>query len=273
LLVVVKGRTRVSCRNGFALIDFSPPHGTVSFLALKNKTAGKRARKNNNNLTGKVKMKKLISPSILSADFSKIGQEVKALENAGADYIHIDVMDGHFVPNITIGPLVVDAVKRITDIPLDVHLMIENPDFYIDAFAKAGSDILTVHAEAGYHLHRTLQAVKDKGIKAAVSLNPATSLNVLDHILEDVDTILIMTVNPGFGGQKFIRPMLQKTKDLKSKIEKAGLDIAIEVDGGIVLENIKEASDAGADIFVSGSGILNTPDYGKTISAMKKIIG
>ena len=218
-------------------------------------------------------MKKLISPSILSADFSKIGQEVKALENAGADYIHIDVMDGHFVPNITIGPLVVDAVKKITGIPLDVHLMIENPGLYIDAFAKAGSDILTVHAEACYHLHRTLQAIKDKGIKAAVSLNPATPLNVLDHILEEVDMILIMTVNPGFGGQKFIRSMLQKIKELKSKIEKAGLDIAIEVDGGIVLENIKEVSDLGADIFVSGSGILNTPDYGKTISEMKKIIG
>lgn len=217
-------------------------------------------------------MKKRISPSILSADFSKLGQEVKELENAGADYVHIDVMDGHFVPNITIGPLVVDAVKKVTTLPLDVHLMIENPDLYIDAFATAGSDILTVHAEACYHLHRTLQAIKDKGIKAAVSLNPATPLGVLDHILEDVDMVLIMTVNPGFGGQKFIRPMLDKIRDLKRKIEKAGLEIAIEVDGGIVLDNIKEVSDAGADIFVSGSGILNTPDYEKTILEMKKII-
>jgi len=217
-------------------------------------------------------MKKLISPSILSADFSKLGQEVKALENAGADYVHIDVMDGHFVPNITIGPLVVDAIKKITELPLDVHLMIENPELYIDAFAKVGSNILTIHAEACYHLHRTLQAIKDKGIKAAVSLNPATPLCVLDHILEDVDMILIMTVNPGFGGQKFIRPMLQKINDLKRKIEKAGLEIAIEVDGGIVMENIKEVSDAGADIFVSGSGILNTSDYDKTISEMKKIL-
>ena len=218
-------------------------------------------------------MKKLISPSILSADFSILGKEIKQLESAGADYVHIDVMDGHFVPNITIGPLVVDAVKKVTPLPLDVHLMIEDPDLYIDAFAQAGSSILTVHAEACTHLHRTLQAIRDKGVKAAVSLNPATPINVLDHVLEEVDMILIMTVNPGFGGQKFIQPMIQKIKDLKLKIEKAGLEIAIEVDGGIVLENIKEVSDAGADVFVSGSGILNTPDYEKTISEMKKLIG
>ncbi len=218
-------------------------------------------------------MKKLISPSILSADFSMLGEEVKQLESAGADYIHVDVMDGHFVPNITIGPLVVDAVKKVTTLPLDVHLMIENPDLYIDTFAKAGSSILTVHAEACTHLHRTLQAIRDTGVKPAVSLNPSTPLNVLDHVLEEVDMILIMTVNPGFGGQKFIKPMIQKIKNLKSKIEKAGLEIAIEVDGGIVLENIKEVSDAGADVFVSGSGILNTPDYGNAISEMKKIIG
>ena len=218
-------------------------------------------------------MKKLISPSILSADFSILGKEIKQLESAGADYVHIDVMDGHFVPNITIGPLVVDAVKKVTPLPLDVHLMIEDPDLYIDAFAQAGSSILTVHAEACTHLHRTLQAIRDKGVKAAVSLNPATPINVLDHVLEEVDMILIMTVNPGFGGQKFIQPMIQKIKDLKQKIEKAGLEIAIEVDGGIVLENIKAVSEAGADVFVSGSGILNTPDYEKTISEMKKLIG
>jgi len=217
-------------------------------------------------------MKKLISPSILSADFSILGKEIKQLESAGADYVHIDVMDGHFVPNITIGPLVVDAVKKVTPLPLDVHLMIEDPDLYIDAFAQAGSSILTVHAEACTHLHRTLQAIRDKGVKAAVSLNPATPINVLDHVLEEVDMILIMTVNPGFGGQKFIQPMIQKIKDLKQKIEKAGLEIAIEVDGGIVLENIKAVSEAGADVFVSGSGILNTPDYEKTISEMKKLI-
>jgi len=217
-------------------------------------------------------MKKLISPSILSADFSILGKEIKQLESAGADYVHIDVMDGHFVPNITIGPLVVDAVKKVTPLPLDVHLMIEDPDLYIDAFAQAGSSILTVHAEACTHLHRTLQAIRDKGVKAAVSLNPATPIHVLDHVLEEVDMILIMTVNPGFGGQKFIQPMIQKIKDLKQKIEKAGLEIAIEVDGGIVLENIKAVSEAGADVFVSGSGILNTPDYEKTISEMKKLI-
>lgn len=217
-------------------------------------------------------MKKGISPSILSADFSKLGEEIRALEAAGADYIHVDVMDGHFVPNITIGPLVVEAARRVTDLPLDVHLMIENPDQYLDAFAKAGSTILTVHAEAGYHLQRTLQAIRDKGVRPAVSLNPATPINVLDHVLEDVDMILIMTVNPGFGGQKFIQPMIPKIRALKQKITESGRDIAIEVDGGIVVENIKTVSEAGADIFVSGSGILNTPDYQKTISEMKRLI-
>jgi len=217
-------------------------------------------------------MKKSIAPSILSADFAKLGEEVRALETAGADYIHVDVMDGHFVPNITIGPPVVAAVRRVTDVPLDVHLMIENPDQYLDAFAEAGSTILTVHAEAGYHLQRTLQAIKDKGVRPAVSLNPATPINVLDHVLEDVDMVLIMTVNPGFGGQKFIPAMLSKIRALKQKIAEAGLDVAIEVDGGIVKENIKTVSDAGADIFVSGSGILNTSDYAKTISEMKHLI-
>ncbi|MCP4715142.1 MAG: ribulose-phosphate 3-epimerase [Deltaproteobacteria bacterium] len=218
-------------------------------------------------------MKKQISPSILSADFSELGKEIKAIENGGADYVHIDVMDGHFVPNITIGPLIVEAVKRVTGLPLDVHLMIENPDQYIEAFAEAGSSILTVHAEAGYHLQRTLQAIRALGVRAAVSLNPATPLNVLEHVLGDLDMILIMTVNPGFGGQKFIPAMLDKLRRLKAMLAAAGKQIPIEVDGGVVVDNIKEISDAGADIFVSGSGVFNTPDYGATIAEMKKRLG
>lgn len=217
-------------------------------------------------------MQKLIAPSILSADFACLEKEIKAVEAAGADYIHIDIMDGHFVPNITVGPLMVAAAKKSTDLPLDVHLMIENPDFYIDAFAKAGSTILSVHPEACYHLQRTLQCIKDKGVKPGVVLNPATPLCVLDHILEDVAMILVMTVNPGFGGQKFIATMIAKVKKLRKKLAKAGLNIPIEVDGGVVVENIREVSKAGADIFVSGSGIFKTGDYKKTITEMKKRI-
>jgi ribulose-phosphate 3-epimerase len=179
-------------------------------------------------------------------------------------------MDGHFVPNITVGPLMVEAAKRSTDLPLDVHLMIENPDFYIDAFAKAGSTILTVHPEATYHLQRTLQCIKDKGVKAAIALNPATPLCVLDYVLKDLDMILIMTVNPGFGGQKFIPTMVPKIEKLKDKLAKAGVNIPIEVDGGIIVDNISLVSKAGADIFVSGSGIFKTGNYRKTISEMKK---
>ncbi len=214
----------------------------------------------------------MISPSILSADFSCLEKEIKAVEQAGADYVHIDVMDGHFVPNITIGPFIVEALKRTTDLPLDVHLMIENPDSYIDAFAKAGSTLLTVHPEACYHLQRTLQAIKDRGMKPAVALNPATPLCVLDHILDDLEMVLIMTVNPGFGGQAFIASMLPKIEDLKNMLDQTGSEIPIEVDGGIVVENIQEVSKAGADIFVSGSGVFKTPDYKKTISEMKQLI-
>jgi ribulose-phosphate 3-epimerase len=217
-------------------------------------------------------MKKKISPSILSADFSCLGKDVKSVENAGADYVHIDVMDGHFVPNITIGPMVVEAVKKITTLPLDVHLMIENPDLYIDDFARAGSSILTVHAETCPHLHRTLQAIKNSGMTPAVALNPSTPLCFLDHVLNDAEMILIMTVNPGFGGQKFIPAMLDKIKNLKHLLNSAGKNIPIEVDGGIVIDNIKSVSDAGADVFVSGSGIFKTSDYKKTISEMNKLI-
>ncbi len=212
-------------------------------------------------------MKKAISPSILSADFSRLGEEIRAVAAAGADYIHIDVMDGHFVPNITIGPLVVEAARRVTDVPLDVHLMIENADAYIDAFARAGSAILTVHAETGYHLQRTLRAIRDRGMKAGVSLNPATPLSAIEYVLDDVDMILIMTVNPGFGGQQFIPAMLHKIRRLRDMLDSLDYDIAIEVDGGIVVDNIAEVCAAGADMFVSGSGIFKTPDYAQTIAA------
>ena len=217
-------------------------------------------------------MKKAISPSILSADFSRLGDEISAVAAAGADYIHIDVMDGHFVPNITIGPLIVEAAQRATDLPLDVHLMIENADAYIDAFAEAGSAILTVHAETGYHLQRTLQVIRDKGMKPAVALNPATPLSAIEYVLDDVDMILLMTVNPGFGGQKFIPAMLHKIRRLRDMLDSLDYDIAIEVDGGIVVDNIKEVRAAGADMFVSGSGIFKTPNYGQTIAQMKSLI-
>ena len=217
-------------------------------------------------------MKKAISPSILSADFSRLGDEIRAVVAAGADYIHIDVMDGHFVPNITIGPPIVEAARRVTGVPLDVHLMIENADAYIDAFAEAGSTILTVHAETGYHLQRTLRAIRDRGMKPGVSLNPATPLSAIECVLDDVDMILIMTVNPGFGGQQFIPAMLRKIRRLRDMLDSLDRDIAIEVDGGIVVDNIKEVCAAGADIFVSGSGIFKTPDYAKTIAQMKRLI-
>jgi ribulose-phosphate 3-epimerase len=217
-------------------------------------------------------MKKVISPSILSADFSRLGDEIRAVAAAGADYIHIDVMDGHFVPNISIGPLIVEAARRVTGVPLDVHLMIENADAYIEAFAEAGSTILTVHAETGYHLQRTLRAIRDRGMKPAVALNPATPLSAIEHVLDDIDMILLMTVNPGFGGQRFIPAMLHKIRRLRDMLDSLGCDIAIEVDGGIVVDNIKEVSDAGATAFVSGSGIFKTPDYAQTIAQMKRLI-
>ncbi len=214
-------------------------------------------------------MEKMIAPSILSSDFSCLGEEIKRVEAAGADYIHIDVMDGHFVPNITIGPLIVEAVRSVTQLPLDVHLMIENPDSYIETFAKAGSSILTVHPEVCNHLHRTLSLVKGLGVKPAVALNPSTPLCSIENILEDVDMVLIMTVNPGFGGQSFIPSMLRKIEKLKEIISAQEKEIAIEVDGGITVDNIGQISMAGADIFVSGSGIFCTDDYKSTISSMK----
>lgn len=213
-----------------------------------------------------------ISPSILSADFTRLGEEIIAVEKAGADYIHIDVMDGHFVPNITIGPLVVKAAKKVTSLPLDVHLMITDPDRYIDDFIEAGSDILTVHVEATTHLNRTVTLIKEKGIKAGVSLNPSTPLSSLDHILEYVDMVLLMSVNPGFGGQKFIPNTLQKIETLRSFIDKNRLDIELNVDGGITINNIEQVAEAGTNVFVSGSGIYGTPNYKETISLMKDLI-
>jgi len=214
-------------------------------------------------------MEKKIAPSILSADFARLGEEIHAVEEAGADYIHIDVMDGHFVPNITIGPMVVKAVRQVTDLPLDVHLMIENADLFIDAFRDAGADILTVHAEAVTHLQRTLAYIRGQGMKAGVSLNPATPLCVLDHVLEDTDMVLVMTVNPGFEGQKFIRSMIPKVKTLSEIIRSKGLEMEIEVDGGIGPDTIGEISSAGANVFVAGSAIFYSQDYKETISLMR----
>ena len=215
---------------------------------------------------------KLIAPSILSADFSRLGEEVKAVEKVGADWIHVDVMDGHFVPNITIGPLVVEAVKRATDLPLDVHLMIEDPDRYLEDFARAGSTLMTVQVEACVHLHRTIQAIKALNVKAGVALNPATPLSTIEWILEDVDLILIMSVNPGFGGQKFIPQALQKISALKPMIRAKNPNVLIEVDGGINQETIRSAAEAGADVFVAGSAIFGSSDYGKTMGKLRSLI-
>lgn len=211
-----------------------------------------------------------IAPSILSADFTRLEQEIKEVEKAGADYIHIDVMDGHFVPNITVGPMIVKAVRRITSLPLDVHLMISDPDSFIDEFARAGASILTVHAETANHLHRTIQHIRDLGVKPSVSLNPASCLEVMDYILGDLDMVLLMTVNPGFEGQEFIREVVPKIERLKKIIDKRGLQVEIEVDGGIGPDNINEVSSAGASVFVAGSAIFYSEDYKKIISAMRK---
>jgi ribulose-phosphate 3-epimerase len=214
---------------------------------------------------------KKIAPSILSADFSRLGDEIRAVEAAGADYIHIDVMDGHFVPNITIGPLVVDAVRSVTSLPLDVHLMIENPDLYIPEFAAAGADIIVVHAEATNHLHRSIQLIKSLGKRAGVSLNPATSLNLLDYILNDLDLVLLMTVNPGFGGQSFIDACLPKIHALREMLDQSGSEAELEVDGGVKPGNIAKISHAGADVFVAGSAVFGATDYSATIAEMKRL--
>ncbi|KZZ83156.1 ribulose-phosphate 3-epimerase [Bacillus sp. SJS] len=206
-----------------------------------------------------------IAPSILSADFSKLKEEIEDVEHGGADWIHIDVMDGHFVPNITIGPLIVRAVRPVTQLPLDVHLMIENPDSYIDEFAEAGADLISVHAEACTHLHRTIQHIKSKGVKAGVVLNPHTPLHVLDYVLKDLDYVLLMTVNPGFGGQVFIPEMLAKIEALSDMIKAEGLSVLIQIDGGVNAGNAKACMEAGANVLVAGSAVYGFPDRKKAI--------
>ncbi len=213
-----------------------------------------------------------IAPSILSADFMRLGEEIKATEAAGADMLHIDIMDGHFVPNITIGQSVVESIRKITTLSLDVHLMIEEPDKYLRDFIKAGADILTVHLEASVHLHRTVQWIKESGIKAGVSLNPATPIWSLDHILSDVDMVLLMTVNPGFGGQGFIPQMIDKIKTLKKILVEKGLATLIEIDGGVKVDNAREIADAGADILVIGSAFFNSEDYGVLTRMLRGIL-
>ena len=211
-----------------------------------------------------------IAPSILSADFSRLGEEIQAVDRAGADYIHVDVMDGHFVPNITIGPPVVAALRKITAKPLDVHLMIANPDSYIPDFARAGADIITIHQEAVVHLHRTVQLIKSLGKKAGVSLNPATPVATLDVILDELDLVLVMSVNPGFGGQELIPSAIGKIRDLRQRIASRGLATEVQVDGGIKIDNIGLVAAAGADVLVAGSAIFNTPDYAATIHALRE---
>ncbi|MEK4698831.1 ribulose-phosphate 3-epimerase [Solibacillus sp. FSL R7-0668] len=211
-----------------------------------------------------------IAPSILAADFAKLGQEVKEVEAAGAELIHIDVMDGHFVPNISFGAIALEAIRPLSTLPMDVHLMIENPDQYIEQFAKAGADYITVHVEACRHLHRTIQLIRSFGVKPGVVLNPHTPIESIQHVLEDVDMVLFMTVNPGFGGQKFIESVVPKVAALSKIIKERGLDIAIEIDGGINAETIVPCAKAGATIFVAGSAIYGKEDRAQALQEIKQ---
>ena len=215
---------------------------------------------------------KLIAPSILSADFARLGDEVKAVEAAGADWIHADVMDGHFVPNITFGPLIVEAVRRVTSLPIDVHLMIEKPDDYITAFAKAGATYISVQVESGVHLNRSIQLIRQSGAQPGVVLNPSTPLQAVDWILEYVDYVLIMSVNPGYGGQAFIPNSLDKIRELRRMIQARKLNTLIEIDGGVNENTISAVADAGTDIFVAGSAIFGSRDYKETIDGFRKKI-
>jgi len=212
----------------------------------------------------------LIAPSILSADFARLGDEIRAVEQAGADWIHVDVMDGRFVPNITIGPLVVKAARAETSLPLDVHLMIEAPERYVDAFAQAGASTIGVHAETCPHLHRTLAQIRESGARAAVALNPSTPAEAVREVLGDVDQVLVMTVNPGFGGQKFIASTLSKIETVRRWIDEQGLEVALEVDGGIGPETIARAAQAGADVFVAGTAVFGAGDYGQAIQGLRR---
>jgi ribulose-phosphate 3-epimerase len=211
----------------------------------------------------------MIAPSILAADFTRLGEEIAQVEAAGADLLHVDVMDGHFVPNLTIGPSVIKAIKAVTKLPLDVHLMVEQPDALLPDFIDAGSDNLTVHVEACRHLHRTIQSIKDAGVRASVVLNPATSLHALDEILPEVHMVLLMSVNPGFGGQRFLPATLDKIRALRAQIGERQLPVAIEVDGGVKADNAAEICAAGADVLVAGTAIFGQPDYGAAIRALR----
>lgn len=217
-------------------------------------------------------MEKIIAPSILSADFTRIKEQLQMCEEGNAKLIHCDIMDGHFVPNLTFGPFIVKQISKITKLSLDAHLMVTNPDFYLESFAEAGVEYITVHQESVYHLHRTIQNIKSLRIKAGVALNPATPVYTLNELFEELDLILIMSVNPGFGGQKFIKNSLNKIIELNELRNKYGYNYKIQVDGGIGIDNIKEVSDAGCDIFVAGSSIFNSDDIIKTIKFMDGIV-
>jgi len=215
---------------------------------------------------------KLIAPSILSADFSKLGEELRAVEIAGADWIHVDVMDGHFVPNITMGPFIVEAVRRVTELPIDVHLMIENPDRYISDFAKAGASLISIQVETCIHLNRAVQMIKETGIQAGVVLNPSTPVASVRWILPYIDFVLIMSVNPGFGGQHFIPNSLDKIRAMKKLIDELDLPTLIQVDGGVNSKTIQAVASSGANVFVAGSAIFGSEDYSQTIKQLKKLI-
>ena len=211
-----------------------------------------------------------IAPSILSSDFARLADEVARVEAAGADWLHVDVMDGHFVPNLTIGPPIVEALRKVTQLPLDVHLMMTNPDCFIQEFAEAGATYLTVHVEACPHLHRTVQSIKERGVKAGVTLNPATSLSTVEEIIGDADLLLIMSVNPGFGGQQFIPFVLQKIERARQLIDRSGSHAVLEVDGGVKVDNAAPIIHAGADVLVAGSAIFCSDDYRATITALRQ---
>jgi ribulose-phosphate 3-epimerase len=211
----------------------------------------------------------LIAPSILSADFSRLGEEIKAVQAAGADWLHIDVMDGHFVPNITIGPLVVEAAKRCADVPLDVHLMISSPDRYVEDFHSAGADILSIHPEACVHLHRTLVKIRELGMKAGVALNPSTSVCSIESVFAELDVIMVMTVNPGFGGQSFIPTMFSKIRAIRKMIDESDYDILLEVDGGVIPKNASDLTKAGVNVLVAGSAVFGRPPYDVAITNIR----
>jgi len=211
-----------------------------------------------------------IAPSILSADFGRLAEEVRAVEAAGADWIHVDVMDGRFVPNITIGPLVVEAVRRVTRLPIDAHLMIVEPERYVEAFARAGADLISVHAEVSPHLHRTLQAIRAAGARPAVALNPSTPLSAVEWVLSDCEMVLLMTVNPGFGGQRYITACTEKVRQLRALADLRGQALEIEVDGGIKADNVAEVAAAGANVFVAGTAVFGARDYAGAIRGLRE---